>query len=178
MPKKPAAASSSSPVLPKQNQQQSPEQSEFQIDLQGLIKLLAKNLYAEADVFVREMLQNGHDSVKRRRELQRDASLHGEIRVRVDRTAGTIAFVDNGAGMMEWEVREYLSIIGRSGTDDFRRNLLEKGRQAEDVTVIGQFGIGCLSAFIVADRVVLEKWLFKKNELSWCWKSNARSFHF
>jgi molecular chaperone HtpG len=125
------------------------QQSEFQ----GLIKLLAKNLYAEADVFVREMLQNAHDSVKRRRELQGEGASPGEVRVKVDRTAGTITFTDNGAGMTEQEVREYFSTIGRSGTDAFRQELLKNGRQA-DVTVIGQFGIGLLSAFIVADRVV------------------------
>jgi molecular chaperone HtpG len=146
---------------PRNSQSSSVEQSnaeqtsEFQIDLQGLIKLLAKNLYAEADVFVREMLQNAHDSVKRRRELQGEGAPPGEVRVKVDRTAGTITFTDNGAGMTEQEVKEYLSTIGRSGTDAFRRDLIEKGRQSE-VTVIGQFGIGLLSAFIVADRVVVE----------------------
>ena len=129
-----------------------PQTSEFQIDLQGLIKLLAKNLYAEADVFVREMLQNAHDSVKRRREWQGDGTPDGVVRVKIDRQAATVAITDNGAGMTETEVREYLSTIGRSGTDAFRRDLVEKGRQAE-VTVIGQFGIGLLLAFIVADRV-------------------------
>jgi len=149
-----------------------PQQSEFQIDLQGLIKLLAKNLYAEADVFVREMLQNGHDSVKRRRELQGDGAPPGEIRVRVDRMAGTIAFTDNGAGMTETEVREYLSTIGRSGTDAFRQDLVAKGRQAE-VTVIGQFGIGLLSAFIVADRVVVETLSWRNGNPAWRWESNG-----
>ena len=148
-----------------------PQQSEFQIDLQGLIKLLAKHLYAEADVFIREMLQNGHDSVKRRRELQGDGS-SGEIRVRVDRVARTIAFTDNGAGMTETEVREYLSTIGRSGTDAFRQDLVSRGRQAE-VTVIGQFGIGLLSAFIVADRVVVETLSWQQGNPAWRWESNG-----
>jgi len=148
------------------------QQSEFQIDLQGLIKLLAKNLYAEADVFIREMLQNGHDSVKRRRELQGDGASSGEIRVRVDRIAGTIAFTDNGAGMTEIEVREYLSTIGRSGTDAFRQDLVSRGRQAE-VTVIGQFGIGLLSAFIVADRVVVETLSWQQGNPAWRWESNG-----
>jgi molecular chaperone HtpG len=149
------------------------QQSEFQIDLQGLIKLLAKNLYAEADVFVREMLQNAHDSVKRRRELQSEGVPSGEVRVKVDRTAGTITFTDNGAGMTEQEVREYLSTIGRSGTDAFRQDLLQKGRQATDVTVIGQFGIGLLSAFIVADRVVVETRSWQKDNPAWRWESSG-----
>jgi molecular chaperone HtpG len=148
-------------------------QSEFQIDLQGLIKLLAKNLYAEADVFVREMLQNAHDSVKRRKELNTEVSQPGEIRVYVDRQAGTITFTDNGAGMTEQEVREYLSTIGRSGTDVFRQDLLKQGRNATDVTVIGQFGIGLLSAFIVADRVVVETRSWQANHPAWRWESNG-----
>ncbi|MFQ4136707.1 ATP-binding protein [Nodosilinea sp. PGN35] len=149
-----------------------PASSEFQIDLQGLIKLLAKNLYAEADVFVREMLQNAHDSVKRRRELQGVGAPEGVIRVKVDREAGTISFTDNGAGMTEQEVKDYLSTIGRSGTDAFRRNLVQKGRQA-DVTVIGQFGIGLLSAFIVADRVVVETLSWQANHSPWHWESSG-----
>jgi molecular chaperone HtpG len=96
-----------------------PTTDEFQIDLQGLIKLLAKNLYAEADVFVREMLQNAHDSIKRLRELHTEGAPPGEIRVYVDRVGGTITFSDNGSGMTEREVREYLSTIGRSATEAF-----------------------------------------------------------
>jgi molecular chaperone HtpG len=155
---------------PSVNESQS---SEFQIDLQGLIKLLAKNLYAEADVFVREMLQNAHDSVKRRRELNTEVTQPGEIRVYVNRQAGTITFTDNGAGMTEQEVRDYLSTIGRSGTDVFRQDLLKNGRNASDVTVIGQFGIGLLSAFIVADRVVVETRSWQANHPAWRWESNG-----
>ncbi|MBW4540408.1 MAG: ATP-binding protein [Myxacorys chilensis ATA2-1-KO14] len=146
--------------------------SEFQIDLQGLIKLLAKNLYAEADVFVREMLQNAHDSIKRRREWQGDGTPDGVVRVKIDRQAATVTITDNGAGMTEQEVREYLSTIGRSGTDAFRRDLIEKGRQAE-VTVIGQFGIGLLSAFIVADRVVVETRSYLDGNPAWRWESSG-----
>ncbi len=149
-----------------------PHKSEFQIDLQGLIKLLAKNLYAEADVFVREMLQNAHDSGKRRRELQGEGAPEGVIRVKVDREGATISFTDNGAGMTEQEVKDYLSTIGRSGTDAFRQDLVQKGRQAE-VTVIGQFGIGLLSAFIVADRVVVETQSWQPNNPPWHWESSG-----
>jgi molecular chaperone HtpG len=149
-----------------------PQTSEFQIDLQGLIKLLAKNLYAEADVFVREMLQNAHDSIKRRREWQGEGTPDGVVRVKIDRQAATVTITDNGAGMTETEVREYLSTIGRSGTDAFRQDLVEKGRQAE-VTVIGQFGIGLLSAFIVADRVVVETRSYLAENPAWCWESSG-----
>ncbi len=167
MPRKPAQ-----PNPDMQPSDNAPQKSEFQIDLQGLIKLLAKHLYAEADVFVREMLQNAHDSVKRRRELQEGGAPEGVIRVKIDREAATISFTDNGAGMTEQEVKDYLSTIGRSGTDDFRQDLVQKGRQAE-VTVIGQFGIGLLSAFIVADRVVVETLSWQLNNPPWRWESSG-----
>jgi molecular chaperone HtpG len=167
MPRKPAQPNPD--IEPSDN---APHKSEFQIDLQGLIKLLAKNLYAEADVFVREMLQNAHDSVKRRRELQGEGAPEGVIRVKIDREGATISFTDNGAGMTEQEVKDYLSTIGRSGTDAFRQDLVQKGRQAE-VTVIGQFGIGLLSAFIVADRVVVETQSWQPNNPPWHWESSG-----
>src|SRR5215469_7285563 len=90
-------------------------QYEIKIDLQGLIRLLAKNLYAESDVFVRELIQNAHDSIKRRSVIEPNAP-QGVIRVRTDREAGTITVFDNGSGLTEQEVHDYLATIGRSGT--------------------------------------------------------------
>ena len=75
-----------------------PQTSEFQIDLPRLIKLLAKNLYAEADVFVREMLQNAHNSIKRRREWQGDETPDGVVRVKIDRQAATVAITGMARG--------------------------------------------------------------------------------
>src|SRR5215469_7426037 len=92
-------------------------QHEIKIDLQGLIRLLAKNLYAESDVFIRELVQNAHDSIKRRSVLEKNAPL-GVIRIRTNREAGTITLTDNGSGLTEQEVHDYLATIGRSGTDE------------------------------------------------------------
>lgn len=147
--------------------QVSKDDHEFQIDLQGLIKLLARNLYAEADVFVREMLQNAHDSIKKRQTLQEDKAPNGRIDVKIDREKATITITDNRVGMTEQEVREYLSTIGRSGTAEFRQ------REAV-VELIGQFGIGLLSAFIVADRVVIETQSYQVDQHSALrWESNG-----
>ncbi len=96
----------------------------FQIQLEGLIQLLAQNLYADPDVFLREMIQNAHDSIKRRAEL---AAERGEadvpsprIHVLVDRAAQTIDIADNGCGLTAEEIDGYLSTIGRSGTAELR----------------------------------------------------------
>src|SRR5262252_9591205 len=98
------------------------EERTFQIQLEGLIQLLAQNLYADPDVFLREMIQNAHDSITRRSEL---AAERGE-------TDG------------------YLSTIGRSGTNELRQRIAAADR-TRTVELIGQFGIGLLSAFIVAE---------------------------
>src|SRR6266446_4564671 len=145
---------------------------EIKIDLQGLIRLLAKNLYAESDVFVRELIQNAHDSIKRRSLLEPNAP-PGIIRIRTDREAGTITVFDNGSGLTEQEVHDYLATIGRSGTAEFRQELLQKGRQAE-VTLIGQFGIGLLSAFVVAYKVEVETLSVQPDNPAWYWISEGQ----
>ena len=147
---------------------------EIRTDVAGLIRLLAKNLYAQPDVFIREMIQNAHDAIKRRREVDGSGAPAGLIQVRVNRSYGgpepTIVFEDNGAGLTEQEVHEYLSTIGRSGTDKFRRQLMKKGRYAEANSLIGQFGIGLLSAFVVAKRVVVETRSCRADNHGWRWE--------
>jgi molecular chaperone HtpG len=150
-------------------------QHEIKIDLQGLIRLLAKNLYAESDVFIRELVQNAHDSMKRRSVLEQNAPL-GLIRIRTNREAGTITITDNGSGLTEEEVHDYLATIGRSGTGEFRQELIQKGRQAE-VTLIGQFGIGLLSAFVVAYKVEVETLSVQSGNPPWHWMSEGQSHY-
>lgn len=152
-----------------------PERHEVKIDLQGLIRLLAKNLYAEADVFVREMVQNAHDSIRRRAEIEGDGAPPGVIRIRTDDAARTITITDNGSGLTEPEIHDYLSTIGRSGTGEFRQELMRKGRHAADVTLIGQFGIGLLSAFVVAHRVEVETRSVQPGSPAWRWVSEGQS---
>src|ERR1043166_7968205 len=108
-----------------------PQRHEIKIDLPGLIRLLAKNLYAEADVFVREMIQNAHDSIKRRWDSERDGARPGFIRIRTDPAARTVTITDNGSGLTEREIHDYLATIGRSGTGEFRQELMRQGRHAE-----------------------------------------------
>lgn len=99
----------------------------FQIQLGGLIQLLAQNLYADPDVFLREMIQNAHDSITRRAAL---AAQRGEtelpaprIQVVANSDAQTIQIYDNGSGLTRAEIDEYLSTIGRSGTDELRQRI-------------------------------------------------------
>ena len=97
----------------------------------------------------------------------------GRIHILTDYRAGTITFDDNGAGLTETEIHEYLATIGRSGTGAFRQELARRGRQAE-VSLIGQFGIGLLSAFVVAHRVEVETLSARPGNRSWVWISEGQ----
>jgi molecular chaperone HtpG len=117
-------------------------------NFQGLVRLLAKSLYPEPDAFIRELLQNAHDSIQLRRVQAGEPA--GVIRIEVDERARTLSFSDNGTGMDRSDIEEFLSVIGSTGTGNRARQLA-----ARDVAVatIGQFGIGLLSAFVVAERI-------------------------
>ena len=116
----------------------------------GLVQLLAKNLYPEPDVFVRELIQNAHDGIRRRQSLEPDHA--GGIAVETDAAAGTITFRDNGLGMDRHDIHAFLSVIGSTGTGSARQQL-EASDPETAQTLIGRFGIGTLSAFVVADCV-------------------------
>lgn len=152
--------------------QNAPQTYELRTDVRGLIRLLAKNLYAKSDVFLRELVQNAQDSIMRRREIEGRQAPAGAIQIRVDwsRDQPTITFEDNGAGLTEAEIHDYLSTIGRSGTDAFRRELEQKGRYAASASLIGQFGIGLLSTFVVAARVVVETRSCRPGHPTWRWE--------
>lgn len=129
------------------------------IHLPGLIQLLAENLYSDPDVFLRELLQNAHDSTVKRRALAagRESGLLPEPRIDVhtDAARHRVVVEDNGAGLSREEMHHFLSTIGRSGTGELRRQLQAGDRRAA-AELIGQFGIGLLSAFIVAERVEVD----------------------
>jgi len=133
-------------------------------NFRGLVTLLAKNLYPEPDVFVRELIQNAHDSIQLRRAQSPEHS--GRIHVNLDRPNRTITFTDDGLGMTQHVIEEFLSTIGSSGTGTMTTQL-RQGMHC-DVATIGQFGIGLLSAFVVAERVDVYTRHFQTYE-AWHW---------
>ncbi|HEY0079845.1 MAG TPA: ATP-binding protein [Pyrinomonadaceae bacterium] len=128
-----------------------PEKFKMETNFEGLIKLLAEHLYSEPDVFVRELVQNANDSIVRRRE--REPNLAGRIDITFDSHARRLVFRDNGIGMDRQDIKQFLAVIGSSGTSASRKQLAGEGTSAFEL--IGQFGIGMLSAFVVAERVVV-----------------------
>ncbi len=129
----------------------------FQTEAKQLLHLMIHSLYSNREIFLRELISNASDAIdKLRFESLSDSSLLAddaqlEIRVEVDDEAKTITVSDNGIGMSREEVIENLGTIARSGTTEFLKSLT--GDQQQDSQLIGQFGVGFYSSFIVADRV-------------------------
>ncbi len=131
----------------------------FQAEVQQLLRLVAHSLYSHKEVFLRELISNASDACdKLRFEALTDSALYEsdpdlKIRVSFDKDARTITVADNGIGMDRQEVIDNIGTIARSGTRQFMQKLT--GDQAKDANLIGQFGVGFYSSFIVADKVVL-----------------------
>ncbi len=131
----------------------------FQTEVKQLLHLMIHSLYSNKEIFLRELISNASDACdKLRFEAVSDSTLFEdqpdlEIRIDVDREAGTISVSDNGIGMSRDEVIEHLGTIAKSGTSEFLAQL--SGDERKDSSLIGQFGVGFYSSFIVADRVDL-----------------------
>jgi molecular chaperone HtpG len=132
----------------------------FQAEVKQLLNLMIHSLYSNKEIFLRELISNASDACdKLRFEALTDGALFEddvELRIRVsfDPKARTITVADNGIGMSRQEVIEQIGTIAKSGTREFFQNLT--GDQAKDAHLIGQFGVGFYSAFIVAEKVTLE----------------------
>ena len=131
----------------------------FQTEVSQLLHLMIHSLYSNKEIFLRELVSNASDAIDKLKfeSLSNDKLVEGKeeltVHVEVDKDVGTITISDNGIGMTEEEVMANIGTIANSGTKKFLQSLDEK--QAEDSNLIGQFGVGFYSAFIVADEVTL-----------------------
>jgi molecular chaperone HtpG len=131
----------------------------FQAEVKQLLQLMIHSLYSNKDIFLRELISNASDAAdKLRFEGLSDPALFEndpdlKIRIAFDRDARTLTISDNGIGMSRQEVIDHIGTIAKSGTREFFSQL--SGDQKKDAALIGQFGVGFYSAFIVADRVTL-----------------------
>ena len=131
----------------------------FQTEVSKLLHLMIHSLYSNPEIFLRELISNASDAADKLRfealskpELLADDTELG-IWIDVDQAAGTLTLRDNGIGMSRDEVIQNLGTIARSGTSEFMKNLT--GDEKKDSQLIGQFGVGFYSAFVVAEKVVL-----------------------
>ena len=132
----------------------------FQAEVAQLLHLVTHSLYSNKEIFLRELVSNASDACdKLRFEALNNAALYEdapnlEVRVSFDKEARTLTITDNGIGMSEQEAIDHLGTIAKSGTRDFMNRL--SGDQKADAQLIGQFGVGFYSGFIVADRITVE----------------------
>ncbi|MFC9786312.1 molecular chaperone HtpG [Rhodococcus sp. NPDC127528] len=137
------------------------EQLEFQAETRQLLDLMIHSVYSNKDSFLRELLSNASDALdKLRLEAYRDKDLAADtsdlhIEIEADQDARTLTVRDNGIGMSRAEVVDLIGTLARSGTAELRRKLKEAKDSAASEELIGQFGIGFYSTFMVADKVTL-----------------------
>lgn len=153
---------------------QQPEKLHFQAEVTQLLDIVVHSLYSNKEIFLRELVSNASDaSDKLRFEALTDAALYetdAELKIRVsfDEKARTITISDNGIGMSRDEVIENLGTIAKSGTREFLARLT--GDQKKDSHLVGQFGVGFYSSFIIADKVTVNTrraGLTKEHGVSW-----------
>jgi molecular chaperone HtpG len=137
------------------------EKLAFQAETKELLRLMIHSLYTRKDIFLRELISNASDALDRLRfeSLTNQDLLEGndkfEIRLDTDRTARTLTISDSGIGMSRDEIIAHIGTIAKSGTAELRQKLQEAGSTGDISELIGQFGVGFYSSFMVADRVKL-----------------------
>jgi molecular chaperone HtpG len=151
------------------------EHKPFQAEVAELLNLMVHSVYSETDIFLRELISNASDALDKLRYeaiANPDLTADGEppkIRIVPDKTAGTLAVIDNGIGMDRQELIDNLGTIARSGTKSFLSRLTEA---KDGAGLIGQFGVGFYAAFMVADRIVVTSRHAGTNEV-WTWTSSG-----
>ena len=149
---------------------------QFKAESKRLLDLMINSIYTHKEIFLRELISNASDAIDKlyylsltenRQDVDRDAF---EIHLDVDRKARTLTIRDNGLGMNKEELEENLGTIAKSGSLAFKQKL-EEGEQS-DVDIIGQFGVGFYSAFMVAQKVVVTSRKYGEEE-AYRWESNA-----
>ena len=132
----------------------------FQAEVAQLLHLVTHSLYSNKEIFLRELISNASDACdKLRFEALNDTALYEdapnlEVRVGFDKEARTLTITDNGIGLSQQEAIDNLGTIAKSGTREFMSRL--SGDQKADAQLIGQFGVGFYSGFIVADKITVE----------------------
>src|SRR4051812_29490599 len=153
------------------------EKHHFQAEIQQLLNIVIHSLYTDKEIFVRELISNAADACEKLRFTQSSGTtihqpdIAPSIAVTTDDKAGTITITDTGLGMTHGELVENLGTIAHSGTKAFLKQLA--GEKKPDVGLIGQFGVGFYSAFMVAKKVTVLSRSFGADEQGWEWTSEG-----
>ena len=152
------------------------EEGRISINTENIFPIIKKWLYSEKDIFIRELVSNASDAISKLKKLvalgeaESDENANYFIKVEVNRDEKTIKIIDNGIGMTEEEVKKYINQIAFSGAKDFIEKYKDK---SDDAQIIGHFGLGFYSSFMVSERVRIDTLSFKENEKSVSWVSEG-----
>ncbi|KAJ8748617.1 hypothetical protein K2173_007607 [Erythroxylum novogranatense] len=156
------------------------EKYEYQAEVSRLMDLIVNSLYSNKEVFLRELVSNASDALDKLRflgvtnsELLKDA-IDFDIRIQTDKDNGIINIIDSGIGMTRQELIDCLGTIAQSGTAKFLKALKDSKDASADSNLIGQFGVGFYSAFLVADRVVVST-KSPKSDTQYVWEGEANA---
>ncbi|XP_021897609.1 heat shock protein 90-5, chloroplastic [Carica papaya] len=167
-------------VAEKEETESSGEKFEYQAEVSRLLDLIVHSLYSHKEVFLRELVSNASDALDKLRFLSvTEPSLLGEagdleIRIKPDPDNGTITIRDTGIGMTKEELVDCLGTIAQSGTSKFLKALKENNDLGADNGLIGQFGVGFYSAFLVAEKVVVST-KSPRSDKQYVWEAEADS---
>ncbi|QUI22029.1 molecular chaperone HtpG [Vallitalea pronyensis] len=154
------------------------EKGNLSIHSENIFPIIKKWLYSDHDIFVRELISNGCDAITKLKKLEvmGETTLADDnvfkIEVIVDDKAGTLTFKDNGIGMTAEEVKQYINQIAFSGAEDFLSKYKDKANEDQ---IIGHFGLGFYSAFMVADQVQIDTLSFSEGAQAVRWMSDGSS---
>ncbi|EDV19690.1 uncharacterized protein TRIADDRAFT_64388 [Trichoplax adhaerens] len=157
------------------------EKSEFQAEVSRMMKLIINSLYRNKEIFLRELISNSSDALDKIRFMSlTDKEVLGnnpelEIKIKVDKENRVLHITDTGIGMTKQDLIKNLGTIAKSGTNEFFKKMQESGEESKQASdLIGQFGVGFYSAFLVADRVVVTS---KHNDdIQHIWQSDSIQF--
>ncbi|VDP77095.1 unnamed protein product [Echinostoma caproni] len=159
---------------------ESAEKREFQAEVLRMMQLIINSLYKNKEIFLRELISNASDALDKIRMLSLTnedalkATNELAIRIKADKESRTLHIIDTGIGMTKEELASHLGTIAKSGTSEFRTNVTDSSNSAEAADLIGQFGVGFYSAFLVSKRVMV---ISKSNDdKQHIWESDSQSF--
>ena len=145
------------------------ENGNISIHAQNIMPIIKRWLYSDKDIFIREMVSNGCDAITKYKMIHPDAQEEFRVTVEVDKEKGELRFCDNGIGMTAEEVRKYINQVAFSSAEEFLKNY--GGENQEKGGIIGHFGLGFYSAFMVSDKVTIDTLSYKEGSEAVRWES-------
>ncbi len=145
------------------------ENGNISIHAQNIMPIIKRWLYSDKDIFIREMVSNGCDAITKYKMIHPGAEAEFKVTIEVDKEKGELRFCDNGIGMTQEEVHKYINQVAFSSAEEFLKNY--GGENTEKGGIIGHFGLGFYSAFMVADKVTIDTLSYKEGSEAVRWES-------